>query len=334
MSNTFPLDRWQRVPRYLRLSVTDRCNFSCVYCGDAARRQYIPHERVLRYEDMARFAAIAARLGIGKIRVTGGEPFARRNCMEFLASLRAAFPGMILSLTTNGSLLEPHIRELSRLGLASVNVSLDSFDADTFTRLTGKNALRTVLANIDRLLAAGQRIKLNAVAIRGVTDAQIGDFVHAAKNMPLDIRFIEFMPLGKGTLWDDKLVLPAGELMRLAGQKAILAPAYPEACREYAGPARMYDLRGGKGRLGFISPLTDHFCAACNRMRLTSDGKVKLCLFGDKEYNFAAMLKDAPDEAVARALANAWQRKPMGCEILGKLEGGAATRRQMAAIGG
>lgn len=327
------LDSWGRRAGYLRLSLTDRCNFNCVYCGDAERREFIPHEKVLRYEEMLRLAAIGVKMGLGKIRVTGGEPFVRKNCMDFLAKLRREFSDVLLSVTTNGSLLSPHINELSKLGLTSINISLDSFDRETFARLTRKDDLEEVLRNMDRLLELGENIKLNAVAMRGITDIQISDFVHAIKTMPVDLRFIEFMPLGSGTLWEEKLWLPTAEIAELFRERLDIKPVNGKK-NTFAGPARMFEAAGCKGRVGFISPLSDHFCASCNRARVTSDGKLKLCLFGDKEYNIAPMLKRASDNAVCKALTNAWKAKPMGCDILRKRGGAAATNRQMAAIGG
>lgn len=326
-------DSSRRLPGYLRMSITDRCNFNCLYCGDASRRQYIPHERILRYEAMLRFARLAQKLGAGKIRITGGEPFVRKNCMEFLQSLRQFFPDALIGITTNGSLLEPFIEELCRLKLESINISLDSFDRETFTRITGRDALAAVVENIDRLLCRGARVKINAVAMRGLTDRQMDNFVHAAKTMPVDIRFIEFMPIGKNTLWQKDMAITTGELLALAREKASLAIT-EEGRGKFPGPARMYDVAGARGRLGFISPMSDHFCASCNRLRLTSDGKVRLCLFGEKEYKFARMLERASDGAIVRSLKSAWAHKPMGCEILSNRNGRAAASRHMAAIGG
>lgn len=327
-----PRDGWGRSPRYLRVSITDRCNFNCVYCGDTDRRQYIPHENVLRYESMIRFADIARKFGVGKIRITGGEPFARKNCMEFLASLRRKFPDMSLSVTTNGSLLEPYINDLAKLKLISINISLDSFDADVFAKITGVDALAAVLKNIDALLGAGQHVKLNAVAMRGITDTRFGDFMHAVKTMPIDMRFIEFMPMGNGAIKDETGALSAGELLEMARSYADLSPIIAED--GFAGPARMRAVKGGKGRIGFISAMSDHFCATCNRLRLTADGKLRLCLFGEKEYNFGPMLKRASAAAIERALGNVWRRKPLGCEILEHRAGNPASSRRMSAIGG
>lgn len=190
-----------RTVRYLRLSVTDRCNLRCVYCRSNARQQCIPHAQVLRYEEMARMVGVAASLGVGKVRLTGGEPFARKGCDQFLRILRARFPFLDLRVTTNGTLLGPHIPLLRQVGVSAVNLSLDSFDRATFARVTGRDLLPAVLAALDALLAADIRVKINVVAMRGVNDGQMDDFVHAARSMPLDLRFIEFMPMGNGTLW-------------------------------------------------------------------------------------------------------------------------------------
>lgn len=333
MSNSSLNDSRGRVARYLRLSITDRCNLSCFYCRGTAPMPYIPHSRILRYEEMLRFAGIARKQGIRKLRVTGGEPFARKNCTDFLLRLRKEFPDLRICLTSNGTLLEPHIGELRKLALESVNISLDSFKPETYARITGKPLLDAVLGNIDRLLAAGIRVKVNAVALKGITDVQIDDFIHMARQMPVDVRFIEFMPMGTHTLWDHNRFLSCNTLFHLAGEKAKLHPAM-EAGNPLAGPAVMHEVEGAKGRLGFISALSNHFCQTCNRLRLTCDGNLRLCLFADKNFRIAPLLRhnNVSDTSIARALTNACARKPLGAEILkntGRIGG-----RHMSQIGG
>lgn len=324
-----------RTVRYLRLSVTDRCNLRCVYCRSNARQQCIPHAQVLRYEEMARMVGVAASLGVGKVRLTGGEPFARKGCDQFLRILRARFPFLDLRVTTNGTLLGPHIPLLRQVGVSAVNLSLDSFDRATFARVTGRDLLPAVLAALDALLAADIRVKINVVAMRGVNDGQMDDFVHAARSMPLDLRFIEFMPMGSGTLWSQDNFWPAEEIRQEVARRVRLLP--DESGPDAAGPARMFRLEGGRGRLGFISPLTNHFCRTCNRLRLTSDGGLRTCLFADKEYHLRGLLRHPriTDADLARVTALACAGKPLGADILrARREGAAVADKQMVGIGG
>lgn len=327
-------DALGRRSRYLRLSITDRCNFHCIYCQGETHNA-ISHKDILRYEEFLHLAQLATTLGVEKIRVTGGEPFARLGCLSFLATLRKKLPDTRLCVTTNGSLLEPHIKELARLEIGSLNISLDTFDRQSFAQITGQDKLPTVLSNIDRLLCAGLRVKINAVAMKGVTDAQFDDFIHAARTMPLDLRFIEFMPMGKTTCWSLANFLPASALLQMARSRVRLfeQPAPPAA---NSGPARMFAIDGGKGRLGFISPVSQHFCNACNRLRITSEGNLRLCLFEDREYRLKPLLRNSKvsDSSLAKVLVRAIQRKPLGADLLRKKAGNAVTLAKMSGIGG
>ena len=323
-----------RKASYLRLSVTDRCNLRCFYCVSGKRQQFIPHERILRYEEYYRLIAIAARQGVKKARITGGEPFARLDLVKFLFGIRSRFDDLRLAITTNATLIQPHLADLARLKLASVNVSLDSFDRATFQRITASDSLGLVLANIEALLSLGVRVKLNAVALAGVTDAQLGDFIHFARNYPVDIRFIEYMPMGGNTLWHESGYIACAKLRKLASGLAELKP-----CAEadvLAGPARMYELAGGRGRLGFISALSDHFCAACNRLRVTSEGNLRTCLFADSEIRLAPLLRHpkVSDASIGRALAGAIFKKPLGADLLAAKSRAAVASGQMVGIGG
>lgn len=320
--------------RYLRLSITDRCNLRCLYCrGEDTPR--IPHEKVLRYEEFLRLARVFHSLGVNKIRVTGGEPFARKDCVAFLAALKRALPGINLCVTTNGTLLEPHIAELGRLGLASINISLDSFDSATYQGLCGKPLLPVVLNNIQKLLSIGCRVKINAVAMRGITDAQMGEFMRAASSMPLDVRFIEFMPMGSSTLWSHDKFISCAELLERAREHVRLE-ALPRGQDKLAGPAVMYAIPGARGKVGFISAISSHFCSTCSRVRLTSEGKLRLCLFEDREYRLAPILRSGQigDACLERAIRNALPRKPLGCDILAARTGSAVAAKHMVGIGG
>lgn len=323
-----------RTLRYARLSVTDRCNLRCFYCASPIRRHYIAHADVLRYEEMVRLVGILADMGVRKLRLTGGEPFVRKGCDVFLTMLRTRFPHMDLRLTSNGTLLAPYIPLLRRVGVGAVNLSLDSFDRATFARVTERDLLPTVLETLDGLLAAGIRVKINAVALRGVNDRQMDDFIHAARTLPVDVRFIEFMPMGEGTAWKPEIFWPADEILAEARRCARLVPV--EGGGKEDGPARMFRIQGGKGRFGCIAALTCHFCANCNRLRLTSDGHLRTCLFDDREYHLRGLLRGSCTDAhLARVLRLACARKPLGETLLRRRrEGAAVTHKAMTGIGG
>lgn len=339
ISLTYPpgpiLDSRGRVARYLRISITDRCNLRCVYCRNSAREKYIPHERILRYEHFQRLIGIVRRLGVGKIRITGGEPFARNGCMPFILGLRHKFPDLRLSITTNATLIEPWLGDLRKAGLASLNISIDSFERDVYAKLTGADMLPQVLANMEKLLAWNVLVKINVVAIRGITDVQIDQYLYAARHLPVDIRFIEFMRMGAGTVWTEESFLSCEELFRLASARASLQPA-TKADSAFAGPAHMYSLRNAQGRIGFIAAMSGHFCESCNRLRVTSEGRLRVCLFADREYNLAPLLSRStlPDACIAQSVTAACMRKPLGSSLLARSGHAAIAQKAMTGIGG
>ena len=320
-----------RIARYLRLSVTDRCNLRCLYCRSNAKTRFIPHARILRYEEMIRVVAVGVANGIRKVRVTGGEPFARRGCDGFLFMLRERFPDLALAVTSNGTLLEPHIPLLRRIGAHSVNLSLDSFDRATFARVTGCDLLPAVLSCLDGLLCAGLRVKINAVGLRGINDTQVDDFVYAAKTLPVDVRFIEQMPVGEMRTPDTTRLWPIDDIQDAVMQRVRLAPLANESL---SGPARMFAPKNGKGRIGFIAAVRDHACQSCNRLRLTSDGALRVCLFSGREYRLRGLLRHprVSDEAIARVLRLACSARPLGETLVRSAL--SSTARRMAAIGG
>lgn len=344
-------DNHDRVARYLRLSVTDRCNLRCSYCRSGAET-FIPHTGILRYEEMQTLVSLAVDMGIHKVRVTGGEPFARKGLVPFLESLRSAHANLDIRLTTNGTLVGPYISALRDLGVNAVNVSIDTFDPARYAVTTGRDLLPRVLENIDAMQSAGLLVKLNAVAMRGVNSEELPTFLAFAQSHKLDIRFIEFMPMGTGTRWDDTLFWPASAILAAARALVTLTPV--ERNTENAGPARMYSIgeggsgnggsgeggsgnggSGNGGRLGLITPLTSHFCAECNRLRVTSDGRLRTCLFDDREFRLRNVLRHPKLGArfVERIIRAATRQKPIGAEIL-KLRKKEVAQRRMTAIGG
>ncbi len=350
-----------RIARYLRLSVTDRCNFRCSYCRNEFDDASINHSHILRYEEMLTIVGAALRMGIEKIRLTGGEPFARKGFMDFVAQIRERYPQVDLRITTNGSLIAPHVATLKNLGIKAVNISLDSFRPETFARITGKNALPTVLQAIDNLQNHDIGVKINAVAMRGITDVEMEDFAVFAQNNAVDVRFIEFMPMGSQTSWNDDTFLPATDLLAEAQKYLNLEELPPKPWQMgneqthsteqssttasppvHAGPARMYRIKNGHGRLGIISAMSNHFCSSCNRLRVTSDGSLRTCLFADKEHDVRGILRDPNlenlediTEKICALFKHAIKDKPLGEALLKARQAGhAVAQKKMVNIGG
>ena len=333
MSHSACVDRFGRRISYLRLGVTDRCNLACAYCSPE-RREHIPHRHILRYEESLELIAAARQLGVDKVRLTGGEPFARRDFLDFLSRIMERFPDIDLRLTTNGTLIADKMRQLRDIGLSKLNISLDTLDRQRYARLCGRDLFPEVWKAIGNGLREGIRIKINVVAMRGVNDDELPSFLDLARSYPLDVRFIEFMPLNGNCSWDRSRIWSAGEILAEAGEHALLTPVARSDVN--SGPARMYELDSGHGRLGVISPLTDHFCASCNRFRITSDGKLRTCLFSDREYRLLPLIRSEKlgREALLRVLCQAARRKPLGHEILQQKTAADCGGRNMSAIGG
>lgn len=318
---------------YLRLSVTDRCNLRCLYC-DGQMSHRLTHEQVLRYEELLELMGLAQGLGIGKVRLTGGEPFARKDFMEFIERARERFPALALRLTTNGTLLAPFAQRLAAAGVDRVNISLDTLDTATFARITGQDLYHAVRQGLDACLAAGIRVKINAVAMRGVNDHELPGFLDLARRLPVDVRFIEYMPMG-GAAWAPEQVWSAADILAEAGKLVELLPLPRDA--EDAGPAQMYGIVGGQGRLGLITPLSNHFCGACNRLRITSGGVLRTCLFSDRTYRLRAALRHPRLglPAVSRIIRLALAAKPIGAELLAaRRQGRGVSDTAMSSIGG
>ncbi|WP_348981322.1 GTP 3',8-cyclase MoaA [Salidesulfovibrio onnuriiensis] len=322
MSEAPLTDQYGRRVSYMRVSVTDRCNLRCRYCV-SQDMEFIPHPTILRYEEILDLMGIGASLGVDKIRFTGGEPFVRKGFMDFLESAAERFPGVELCVTTNATLIEPFIPRLAASGVRRVNISLDTLDPDKFERITGRPLFREVRANIDRAVEAGLNVKVNVVAMGGVNQDELPGFVDLARTLPIDLRFIEFMPIGDGTRWSRDSVWLAKDILAGVCELAEVEPVKGE--KRNRGPARMYDLRDGKGRIGIISPYSNHFCASCNRLRLTSDGNLRTCLFSDRVYRLRPVLRHPALGLpfVDRIIRAATQEKPMGHKLLESMPSGA-----------
>lgn len=324
-----------RIVNYMRLSLTDRCNLRCVYCRSTAGFSHMTHEKILRYEEILELARCAWEMGIIKLRLSGGEPLVRKGIFPFLEQLRRALPGMDLRLTTNATLLPGRARRLLDLGMGRINISLDTLDPEKFARITGVDAFSNVRTAIDECLDLGMRVKINTVAMKGVNDEELPAFVEFARSHPVDLRFIEFMPMGRNALWSEDRLWTAAEIRAAVEKVAVLRPQ--NIASKTSGPARVYAIEEGLGRIGLISPMSNHFCGACNRLRITADGNVRTCLFSDKEYRLRPLLRHPKGgrEAVKRVLRRALLNKPLGAELLRRqLQAGNAPRKIMSAIGG
>ncbi len=294
-------DVYDRPIQYLRVSVTDRCNLRCVYCMPDGGVAAIPHDDVLRYEEIVRIVRLAVEMGLVHVRLTGGEPLVRQGIVHLVAQL-AAIPGLDdLSMTSNGILLADYAEALARAGLRRVNLSLDTLRPERFRALTRRGELADVLAGREAALAAGLRpVKINTVVVRGMNDDEVVDLARLTLQPDWHIRFIEVMPLGEASHWSGDGVVPSAEIR--ARVEAALGPLTAVRGEPGVGPARYFRLPDAAGTLGFISPVTEHFCQACNRLRLTSDGRLLPCLMSSTAIDLRAPLRAGADDQALRAL--------------------------------
>ncbi len=326
-------DSYGRRIKSLRISITDRCNFRCVYCMPAEGLAWVPRAEILTYEEITRLARIATGIGIEQIRLTGGEPTVRRDLPDLIRMLRDISGLRSLSLTTNGVLLTKLAGPLAEAGLTRINVSLDSLVRDRFAQLTRRDALAQVLAGLEELekYPSIRPIKVNAVAMRGVTEAEVLDFARLARRTPYVIRWIEFMPLDADQIWRQEDILTGGEI------KAIIESEFGLLQRITTGDksetARRYTFADGIGEVGFINPVSEPFCSTCDRIRLTADGQLRTCLFAQEETDLRAMLRSGQsDEEIAEAIRAAVWHKELKHYIGDKRF--RRTARSMSMIGG
>jgi len=329
------IDQYERDINYLRVSVTDRCNLRCTYCMPKEGISRIGHDDILRYEEMLRIIRIATGEGITKVRITGGEPLIRRGVAEFIASLRTIPELTDVSLTTNGILLETYAERLFAAGMRRINISLDSLNADKYGKITRGGDIRAVLRGIRMVREIGfDPIKINIVAIRGFNDDEILDFARLTLSNPYQIRFIELMPLGDASIMNNGRYLANSIIMERIGMLGRLEEVNGGANKS-DGPARIYRLAEGEGEIGFISPVSRHFCHACNRLRLTADGHLRACLLSDDETDLKNPLRKGCDNEEIRALIQeAIARKPRQHEISCDQSRIKKCMKEMPAIGG
>jgi cyclic pyranopterin phosphate synthase len=315
----------------VRISVTDRCNFRCQYCMPAEGLPWLERAAVLSYEELARLIGILGRLGVHDVRLTGGEPLARRDLSRLIAMVAGDPNVHDLSLTTNGYLLRRQLPDLVAAGLKRLNVSLDSLARDRFFELTRRDALDEVLAGLEAAEAYPELrpIKVNAVALRDFTEDEALRFAELARRKPYEVRFIEFMPLDADRTWGPDRVLPTAELRDLIHATYPLEPLG----RETSGTSTRYRFADGQGTIGFISPVSQPFCSDCNRIRLTADGRLRTCLFSLNETDLRGPLRDgAADEELAAIVREAVWRKELKHHI--NEPGFIQPERSMSQIGG
>ena len=313
-------DNYGRKIDYLRISLTDRCNLRCIYCMPEEGVPFRSHESVLRIEEIADFTRRAVKAGIRRVRLTGGEPLVRKGVVDLIREINDIPEIEDISLTTNGILLPKMASELRDAGLTRVNISLDTLDPAQFSYVTRLGKIEDVFAGIDAAFEHGfDPVKINAVAVRGL-DQDFFAFAKLTLDRPLHVRFIEYMPVGDtsvdaGTGWGKEDVIPSEELFDIINERAAAAglPALRPAGATKPlgwGPARYFEFPDALGTVGFISPLSRHFCSECNRLRVTADGKVRPCLFSDTEYDVRTALREGDDAAVRDVLLTALGAKP------------------------
>jgi GTP 3',8-cyclase len=315
----------------LRVSVTDRCNFRCQYCMPAEGLPWLERNEILHFEEIERLVTVMAEMGVTDVRLTGGEPLVRRDFPKLVAMLSQVDGLEDLSLTTNGYLLERDAAALVEAGIQRVNVSIDSLQRDRFFRITRRDSLSQVLRGLDALAAHPEvhPIKVNAVAMRGFTEEEALPFAEFARSSAFQVRFIEFMPLDADHAWSPDAVLTGDELRR------IIDAVHPleELPREPSSTARVFRFADGRGEIGFINPVSEPFCADCNRIRLTADGKLRTCLFSLHETDLRMQLREGADDAeLERVVREAVWRKELKHHV-GE-PGFRQPARSMSSIGG
>ena len=305
-------DKFGRPIHDLRISVTDRCNFRCVYCRSANPETHMPSGELLTWDEYERLARILVTMGIRKVRVTGGEPLVRPGVEDFIARLKALGVRDV-SITTNGHLLAERCDRLVAAGLDRINISLDSLHREKFERITRTKALDQVIAGIDAAQASQLRpVKVNAVLVRGINDDEIEDFATFARDRNLTMRFIEFMPLDADHDWTrDKVVTGAEVYSRIAAKWPLVPIVH-----ERSETARKYRFADGRGELGLINPVSQPFCGACSRLRMTADGKLRTCLFSKEDHDLKFMLRGgATDREIGDAIIAVVHKKEKGHRI-------------------
>ena len=334
-----PMDMFSRTISYLRLSLTDRCNLKCMYCVTEDEQKgclvKLGREELLTYEELLRIVRVAVEMGISKLRLTGGEPLVRNNIMDFIHQLGEIDGLDDVRITTNGVLLERYGQGLFDAGVTKVNISLDTLQPDRFADITGVDCFERVWRGIETALAVGfSPVKLNMVVMRHINDDELPAFAELSRKMPLQVRFIEFMPIGTSTRWTRDTYMSTDEIK---ARFSTLGELIPQEKQQADGPASVFKLGADAvGSLGFISPISHHFCDRCNRLRLTSEGRLRSCLLHDEETDLKSVIRGGCSDAdIRETLLTAIRNKPKGHQMADRLkEDGADCHGRMSRIGG
>ena len=328
-------DQHGRPLEYLRLAVTDRCNLRCFYCMPEQGIKYMPKHELLSYEEMLRLTAVLATLGVRKVRLTGGEPFVRRDLVPFMEQL-AQLPGIDdLSLTTNGVLTAPHVPALARMGVRAVNLSLDTLDRERFFRITRRDELPKVMETFHALLEAGIQLKINAVVMDGQNIEDLVPLATLSRDLPVEVRFIEEMPFNGGSHEAGPASLPWNHVRIRQHLEAHFGALMPVA-QPVGATASDYAIAGHVGRVGIIAAYSRTFCGTCNRLRMTAEGGIKTCLYDQGVLDVRALLRGgASDADLSAALSQAFRyRAANGFEAERQRPLHQLSFESMATIGG
>ena len=304
------VDKHGRTVDYLRISVTDLCNFRCIYCMPPEGVRRLAHDKILRFEEIRRVACVAASLGVTTLRLTGGEPLVRKGIVDLVSMLSQVEGIRNLAMTTNGSRLAELASELRAAGLTRVNISLDTLDADRFREITRGGSLADVLKGMETALETGfEQVKLNVVAMKGTNDTEFVELALMARQYPVDVRFIEYMPTGPDVPVEPRRFVPVAAIRSELERVLDLQPVDE---KRGAGPAELFRIDRGQGCIGFISSVSEPFCRRCNRLRLSADGRLIACLFDAGQIDLRAAIRaEATDEQMAEMFREVADMKPL-----------------------
>lgn len=330
MLNKRLIDRYNRNLNYLRISITDRCNLRCIYCMPRKLVPKLPHKDILRYEEILRIVKIGVRLGISKVRITGGEPLIRKGVFYFLEQLSKIDGLLDISLTTNGVLLKDNIERIKSSGIKRINISVDTLNKKKFHKITGYDYFDQIWAGIEQANNMSfNPIKLNVVPIKGINDDELIDIARLSFAYPFHIRFIEYMPIGANQIKPDRHLLAPEIKKRIHA----LGELIPVVKNDHDGPAERFKFEGAVGEIGFIRPISRHFCHSCNRLRLSASGQLRPCLLSDSQEDLKSLLrKGCLDDEIAEAILKAVREKPSEHNL--SMEHPPEILTQMCVIGG
>jgi cyclic pyranopterin phosphate synthase len=324
------IDPYNRHLNYLRISITDRCNLKCIYCVPRDLIPRLSHDDILTYEEILRLVRIGIKLGISKIRVTGGEPLVRKGVYSFLSDLSRLDGLADISLTTNGVSLKANLKKIKTAGIKRINISLDTLNRTKFERITGFNLFDQVWQGIEMAMEMGfHPIKLNIVALNGINDDELADMARLSFDYPLHIRFIEYMPIGESQIGNGPLLLAPEIKKRIS----VLGSLIPVTNTIDDGPAQRYHFEGAAGEIGFIHALSHHFCDRCNRLRLTARGRLRPCLLSDHHEDVKEVMRTGgTDEELMEVFFKAIRHKPSDHNLA--IQNPSRVCGQMSSIGG